>query len=133
MTKTSSLASYTNENTIPGTHIQDGSIDTEQLADGAVTQDKIDSGVSFPVADGSIDDAKVSPTAAIEAAKLKFLAQGSTTRTVQDRLEDYVNVKDYGAVGDGSNDDTQAFLDAVAEARGGGGANTFTVSDYAIA
>ena len=42
-------------------------------------------------------------------------APGAITRTVESRLNDYVSVKDFGAVGDGSTDDTdeiQAALDS---------------------
>ena len=39
---------------------------------------------------------------------------GSDTRTVTARLQDYVSVKDFGAVGDGSTDDLNAFNEAIA-------------------
>jgi hypothetical protein len=50
-------------------------------------------------------------------------ATGSTTpRTVQNRFAEAVNVKDYGAVGDGTTNDSPAFAAAVAalNTRGGG-------------
>jgi hypothetical protein len=47
---------------------------------------------------------------------------GNTSRTMPDRLADVYNVKDFGAVGNGSHDDRQNIQDAMdyAVARGGG-------------
>lgn len=39
---------------------------------------------------------------------------GAVTRTWQNKLRDYLNVKDFGAVGNGIADDTTAFTDAIA-------------------
>lgn len=39
---------------------------------------------------------------------------GAVTRTVDSKLKDWVSVKDFGAVGDGTTDDTQAFANAIA-------------------
>ena len=49
------------------------------------------------------------PSADTPFTSFPFTATGAPTpRTLPDRLADVINVKDYGAVGDGNNDDTQA-------------------------
>ena len=61
---------------------------------------------SFAVAYGT-----TSTTATVgNDARLSFIASGAgaTTRTLQDKLRDVVSVKDFGAVGDGSTNDTVA-------------------------
>ena len=50
----------------------------------------------------------------LSAGNMTYQYPGGIERTVQNRLEDRVSVKDFGAVGDGNNDDTQAFKDAIA-------------------
>jgi hypothetical protein len=64
---------------------------------------------------------------------------GSTSRTVEAKLQDTVSVKDFGAVGDGVTDDTaaiQAAIDSISNAanlgRGGGTVLLFPFGSYII-
>ena len=47
-----------------------------------------------------------------DLCKLKYTYPGGVERTVCDRLEDAVSVKDFGAVGDGTTDDKDAIMAA---------------------
>ena len=60
-------------------------------------------------ADGTVTDAKVAANAAIQSSKLSFLPSGTgaVATTVQTKLRETVSVKDFGAVGDGSDEYTE--------------------------
>ena len=67
------------------------------------------------LSDGAVTNAKVNSAAAIDATKLSFTqtGTGAVARTVDSKLGDVVSVKDFGAVGNGTTDDTTAFQNAV--------------------
>lgn len=67
---------------------------------------------------GSVTDLAVSVGAGINASKLSFQQKGTGAkiRTILSRLQDTVCVKDFGALGDGTTDDTAAFNAAAAYA-----------------
>lgn len=65
-----------------------------------------------------------SPSAAPSSANINFLASGAgaQTRSIESKLRDVVSVKDFGATGNGTTDETaffQAAVDAVQAAGGG--------------
>jgi hypothetical protein len=79
-------------------------------------------------------------TGAVDASIVSYTypAVGAVGQTVQTRLEQYVSVKDFGAVGDGVADDTAAFQAAVSAAAVSGfdifipSGNTFLVSTQTL-
>lgn len=66
-----------------------------------------------------------------QSNQLGFLI-GATARTVNDKLQEIVSVKDFGAVGDGVTDDLNAFLAAVASFGPTGGAIYVPPGDYLV-
>lgn len=79
------------------------------------------------VAPGAVVDATVSPIAGIQGTKLNFLqtGTGAVNRTVQDKQRERVSVKDFGAVGDNTADDTAAIQAAVTAVIAAGGGEVF--------
>ncbi|MCP3709721.1 glycoside hydrolase family 55 protein [Paraburkholderia sp. CNPSo 3274] len=84
---------------------------------------------------GAVTDASVAAGAGIQSSKLSYNegGAGALTRTVQSRLQDFVTVKDFGATGNGSTDDTAAIQAAItAVGNAGGGTVYFPPGTYKI-
>ena len=105
-------------NAVTSGKIADGAVAEAEIATGAVTETKLGTGsvTSAKILDGTIVNADVNASAGIAASKLAFTQSGTgaTARTVDSKLKDMVSVKDFGAVGDGTTDDTAAINAALA-------------------
>jgi len=119
----------------PNTNVADGSITANKLSsdavttikiqDGAVTSNKIQDGAvtSGKIQDGAIVNADVNASAGIAASKLAFTQSGTgaVARTVESKLRDVANVRDFG-IGSGTTDDTtkiQTLLNEISAGNGG--------------
>lgn len=73
-------------------------------------------------------------TGAVDANDVGYTAgyTGATGQTVQTKLEQYVSVKDFGAVGDGVADDTTAVHAAITEALSVNGSVFFPAGKYRV-
>lgn len=111
MTKTRSVADTANDGSIPGSRITDLSLEGTKITNSAVEASKI--------ADGAITDEKVSALLPIDSGKIQFTSNetDSVSRTVESRLEDILNAKDFGVGGNGTND-TAAFAKSLAASAG---------------
>lgn len=113
MTKTRSVADTANDNSVPGSRIEDGTLE----------QSKLSPGVSTPPSPGSVSNDSVANDAAISSEKLSFVADGAGTvaRSVQSKLRESISISDFGAIGDGIADDTAAFQAAISHIKSIGG------------
>ena len=79
------------------------------------TNNNVANAVAGQIPDGTITNAKINATAGIDATKLSFTqAAAPAARTIDAKLKEVVSVKDFGAVGDGTTNDTAAITAAIA-------------------
>ena len=85
-----------------------------------VTVGDVETVTSTMIASGTIIDADVNISGAINATKLRFLQAGTSAvaRTVDSKLKDTVSVLDFGADPTGATDSTAAFQAALNAAKG---------------
>ena len=93
--------------------IADGAVTGAKLADASITSAKIADGAvgTVDIADGAVTAGKIAPS-------------------VRQSLSIYTSVKDFGAKGDGTTDDTSAIKAAIAAA--GGGTAFFPLGTYVV-
>jgi hypothetical protein len=83
---------------------------------------------------GTVFDAQVATGAAIQSSKLSFLSTlaGAVAYSVQAKLSQIVSVKDFGATGNGTTDDTAAVQAAVNAVGIAGGTVYFPAGNYLL-
>lgn len=120
--------------------------------DDQVQQNSIDRSVKVQITDVSVADPVLPPreagaligwndsgtgfanrAASLFSSDASITATGSTTaRWISDRFADVVNVKDFGAVGDGVTDDTSAIQSAITAVGIGGGIILFPAGTFKV-
>ena len=105
-------------------------------SNAAIAQSKLDLSIGTnELANSAVTDEKVAGNAAIDAAKISFKAPypNSVARDLESKLgNETFNVKDYGAKGDNSQDDTSAIQAAIDAVGNNGGKVTFPPGLYRI-
>lgn len=78
------------------------------------------------------DNAKGDALVGFKQSNSSGFLTGATARTVNDKLQECISVKDFGAVGDGVTDDTSAVHAAITYAKAQRGAVFFPVGTYRV-
>ncbi len=96
----------------------------------------VQGGVTKQASADAVSDTVLAEFAASDGSSLVGFLQsgtGAVTRTAQAKMRDVVSVKDFGAVGDGTTNDTTAIQNAINYAAGlGGGYVVFPTATYRI-
>jgi hypothetical protein len=113
--------------TVAGTPPVAGDIDVGEIAINAA-----DAELYTKDTNGNIRKFQNTATATADGVRFTQAGTGAVTRTVEDKLRDIVSVKDFGAVGNGIIDDTNALVAAAAALQNGQqldfGSGTYLIS-----
>ena len=125
-------ANIANNADIDGSKLKDDSVPLSKLLDGALPTDITVN--SSNIVNNSIIDDDVNSSAAIKSTKISYtsVGTGGTARTLASKLGDIINVKDYGAVGDGTTDDRGAIQNAINAVPSTGGKVIFPAGKYKL-
>jgi hypothetical protein len=98
--------------TTAGTPPAAGDIDVGEIAINAA-----DAEIYTKDTSGNVRKFQNTTTGTAAGVQFTQAGTGAVQRTVGSKLQDVISVKDFGAVGNGTTDDTQAFKNAVATGR----------------
>ena len=108
--------SNTNLSNLTNSNIANNAAIAQSKLDLSITNSEVNNSAAIDQSkiNLSITNSEVNNSAAIDSSKLSFTQTNSTTaRTVDSKFKDFVSAKDFGAVGDGSNDDTAEIQAAI--------------------
>lgn len=100
MTKPRSVAATANDNSIPGSRLENASVSTDKLdlADNSIPGSVLE--------EDSIPSSKIQGGVSGDASQVTYTADytNATERTVQAKLDEFVSITDFGAIGDDNPD-----------------------------